>query len=187
MATAVLIQKESAVYSKNLLDTFYDFVTPTSFTIVSGGSNASLNEVTNNVYSSSLSIKVTQLIANADLVFDKSGNTTTASLTGSYIFSGRVHVRAVDNDCTVTLRCQLFVNDVILPANDFDIIVNNSGQFVFGSWNTFAQKLSLTSADRVDLRFIARSTKVGSEILIDGLKLEINDRSVSGCSIYSKP
>lgn len=187
MVQSAIIKQETPVYSPNLLTTFYDFVTPTSFTIVSGGSNASLNEVTSNVYSSSLSMKVTQLIANGELVFDKSGNTTNAPVNGTYIFSGRVNVRTTDDDAVISLRCQLFVNDVLLPNNDFEITVDASGEFIFDSWNTFAQILTLVVADRVDIRFIAKSDKVGSEILIDGLKLEVNNRLISGCSIYSKP
>ena len=187
MGNLVITPKETAIFSDNLLTDFYDFTTPTSFTIVSGGSNASLNEVTNLKYSSSLSLKVTQLIVNSDLVFDKSGNTTNAPRAGKYILSTRLFVASDDDDCEISLKVQAYVNDVLLPANDFEAVINSTNGFIYDNWNTFAQTFDLAFDDRVDLRFICQSDKVGSEIFIDGLKLELNDRNLNAPTTYSKP
>lgn len=183
---ATITNQYTAEYAENLLPYFMTFNSYYLWNVVSGGSNAVIDNNIVDVFDGERSLLLT-FTGNSDIVFNSGGTQTDTTVTkaGNYILSYRFFKD--DNDADCNFQVQVYVNGVLFAYNIFTQNLYDSSGFVNENWNCYFQNLHLQAGDIVSFQFLANCDTIGTKLSVDGFKLEFVDKQQSFPSIYSQP
>lgn len=185
MAEVLITQQEKARYAENLFP--YESTLNMPFLPnTSGGASGEAEYVgdgTIPIYNRKATIRVIFTGITA-VVFDLGNRLSfTAPYTGGYCIAFRVFVPTTYSSATITGKMVGFVNS----ANfDYDFSTTST-DFVFGSWNTFAQIIQLEAGDEYETEFKIASNTIGARIYLGGFDAKFNDRALAPVSFYTEP
>lgn len=184
--TAVIISKETARYSDNILNKNSCFDYPLSWNVVSGGINGTASNSTVEKYKGTRSIEIS-FTGTDPFIFNTGDDRLqiTATKTGYHLLSWRFYKPNVALSCNFNVR--VYVNRVLYGYNNFAQTVFTDNGYVDNMWTCYGQYINLNSGDDVDFEFEAEGDVIGAKLYFDGLKLEYNDRIVGIASTYSLP
>lgn len=190
MASLVFIPQQSEIYSENLLSPFCNFDEPFSWNIVSGIGSVGNGNLQTFSGSSALSILNESYNTTNVLVFNSGGTQMnfTAQKTGLYYLSLYAFIESVYSNENIPFTVKIFKNGSALDSFDLVLGTENNEFFKNNQWNRYAQQIQLNGGDELTFEF-----KVGFDltslnstvrVLIDGMKLEINDRGIEFPPLY---
>lgn len=179
-------QKETAVYSDNILNKFSLF--EDSVTWITDGYTAVENSNLLPYAYGKGGIKITFINDVYSLIsYPNSDINVTIKKTGLHLFAFRVF--KPDPTADITLFLRISINGIITSNTIFDANFYNTSGFVDGTWNTYFQTLNLNEDDVVSYAFetLIGAGSIGAILYLGGFKLELLDRNIIFPSFYTKP
>lgn len=181
----ILIQKEAGIYNQNILPDFANFEQPFVWNIVSGRTNAIVENIEVGQVAYDGNFVCSMLIAGTGQCVFNVGDTrldVVANNFNQHLISFRL--RTENAGVEGTFVASAFINGV-----EHEIVCEMTAEngFIPNQWNTFYQIVNVLNSDPISFNFKIQSNSVGETFYFDGFKMEAMNNNQTLPSIYTFP